>query len=113
MVVGAGEQVRERREIHGRVVGRQREHVPRARRTERVTDRDGAAIGIQPVIRDLEAVQLVRELTQDAERLSRVRFVHFPYVDVGRRKAGARERPRDRVRRRDPHDLRVERVRCR
>ena len=53
------------------------------------------------------------QLAQHAERLGGEGLVHLPHVDLPGREAGARERLGDRVRRRDAHDLRVERVRGR
>jgi hypothetical protein len=78
-----------------------------------VADGDRAAIGVQPLVGDLEAVELVGQLAQDRERDGRVGLVDLPHVDVLRREAGSRERLGDRKGRRDPHDLRVQRIGCR
>src|SRR4051812_36447332 len=52
----------------------QREHVAGAGRAERVADRDRAPVGIEALVRHLEAVELARQLAQDPERLGGVRL---------------------------------------
>src|SRR4051794_5648073 len=75
---------------------RQREDVAGAARAERVADGDRAAVGVELLVGDREAVELVGQLAQHTQRLGRERLVDLPDVDVLRRQAGALDRLGDR-----------------
>src|SRR5436305_2048649 len=63
-------------------LGGEREDVARSGGAERVPDRHRAAVRVQPLVRNLEAAELIRQLAQDRDRDRRVRLVHLPDIDV-------------------------------
>src|SRR4051794_28140047 len=64
------------------------EDVARAGGPEGVPDRDRAAVGVEPVVRHLEAAELVGELAQDGDGDRGVGLVDLPDVDLLRLEAG-------------------------
>jgi hypothetical protein len=84
-------------------LGRECEHVAGARGPKGVAGRDGAAVGVQALVGDLEAIELVGQLAQHPERLRGVGLMNLPHLDIRRGQARAGERLGDRERRRDPN----------
>src|SRR3954469_10838009 len=78
-----------------------REQQPRAARTERMAERDRAAVDVDLVAREAE-------LFLDREILARERFVHFDEIDVVERQAGLRQRPARCRRRSHAHQRRID-----
>src|ERR1700722_2426372 len=93
--------------------GGQREDVPGARSPERVTDGHSAAIRIQTVVWDLEAIELKRQFAKYSERLGSERLVDLPDIDGCGREASTLQGSGDGERGGDPHVLGVEGVRGR
>jgi hypothetical protein len=77
-------------------LGRERQHVAGARGSERMSDRDGAAVRVQLLVGDLEPFELVRQLAQDRERDRGVRLVDLRDVDLLWGQAGSLQSSRDR-----------------
>lgn len=73
-----------------------------------MADGNGAPVGIEAIIGDVETVQMIRELPEHTERLRGERFVDLPDVDVLRTQMCPLERRGDRLGRSDAHVQRVQ-----
>ena len=74
-------------------LGCEREHAARAGVAERVPQGDGAAVGVQPVVGNLEA-RLRAELAQHGEDLGGERLMDLVHVDLIRGQSGLLDRAR-------------------
>jgi hypothetical protein len=89
---------------------RERQDVSSSGGAERMPDGHRAAVGRQLLVGNGEAAELFWKFPKHPESLRAEGLVDFPNVDLLGGQAGPLDRQRQRPRRGQPHDQRVERV---